>query len=41
MPNKNTLKLVVAAAVGTMLAGFIMNNLRGTGPVDQARDGFN
>lgn len=40
MLSKGNVKTVVLTAVGVMVAGFIMHQLRGT-PVDNARVGFN
>jgi len=39
--SKSILKNVVVVAAGVMLAGAIMNGLRGTGIIDQSRAGYN
>lgn len=39
--NKTTIRTVGAVTVGVLLAGFILNQLRGNGLADQARGGFN
>lgn len=39
--NKSTLKTGAVVVVSVMVAGFLMNQLRGNALVDQARGGYN
>lgn len=39
--KKTDIKAVATVTVGVILAGFVMNQLRGLQPVAQARAGFN
>ena len=38
--NKTTIKTVMAVTGGVILAGFVLNQLRGNSFADQARAGF-